>query len=129
MLEAHLLLVITSIDGNRLQAHSFCVLLRKRTESTAGADNGDGLARLSSRLFEALVYGDAGAENGGDCVEGDGLVDAGDVGRLCDAVLLEGAVDSIAGEEGFGAQGLVGGLAEVASQTCAVDPLWGNLSV
>lgn len=47
----------------------------------------------------------------------------GDVGGLGNAVLLEGAVDGVAGEEGLGAEGLVGLLAEVAGETRAVDPL------
>lgn len=45
------------------------------------------------------------------------------MGALDDAVLLEGAVDGVAGEEGAGAEGLVGGLAEVAGEAGAVDPL------
>ena len=48
---------------------------------------------------------------------------ARDVGRLGDAILLEGAVDSVAREQGLRAQWLVGLLAEVTLQARSVDPL------
>lgn len=43
-------------------------------------------------------------------------MNAGNVGSFGNAVLLEGAIDSVAGEEGLGAEGLIGLLAEVAGQ-------------
>lgn len=45
------------------------------------------------------------------------------MGGFADGVLLEGAVDGVAGQEGFGAEGLVGLLAEVALEAGAVEPL------
>jgi len=43
-----------------------------------------------------FVYGDAGAENGRNSLERNGLGYSGDVGCLCNAILLEGAVDRVA---------------------------------
>jgi len=51
------------------------------------------------------------------------LGDRGDVRGLGDAVLLEGPVDGVAGEQGVGAQRLVRLLAELAGQARAVEPL------
>ena len=48
---------------------------------------------------------------------------AGDVRCFGDAVLLEGAVDRVAGQQGVWAEGLVGLLAEVAGEAGTVDPL------
>jgi len=45
------------------------------------------------------------------------------VGGFGNAVLLEGAVDSITGKEGFGTKRFVGSLAEVAGEAGTVDPL------
>lgn len=42
---------------------------------------------------------------------------------LGNAVLLEGAVDGVAGEEGVGAERLIGLLAEGAGKAGTVDPL------
>ena len=60
---AHLLLVVTGVDGDRTDAHGLAVLLGERTETTAGTDNGDGLSRASTRLFDALVDSDTSTEN------------------------------------------------------------------
>jgi len=123
LVQAHFLLLVTSVDADDAQAHGLCVLAGEGAETSAGADDGDGLAWAGARLLESLVDGDTGAQDGGDLCEVALLGDAGDVGGLCDAVLLEGAVDGVAGEEGLGAEGLVGGLAEVAGEAGAVDPL------
>lgn len=123
LVKTHVLLLISSINTNDTKTHGLCVLASQRAQPSAGADNGDGLARACARLLETLVDGDAGAENGGDGGEVAFLWNAGGVGALDDAVLLEGAVDGVAGEEGAGAEGLVGGLAEVAGEAGAVDPL------
>lgn len=45
------------------------------------------------------------------------------MGGARDAVLLESAVDGVAGELSFGAKGLIGLLAEAAGKAGAVDPL------
>lgn len=81
------------------------------------------MARADAGFFEAFVDGDTGAENGGDGLEVALLGDAGDVGGFGDAVFLEGAVDCVAGQEGLGAEWLVGALAEVTGEAGAVDPL------
>ena len=107
LLHAHLLLLGAGVDGDDVQAHGFSVLLGERSEAAAGTDDGDGLAGFGAGLFQALVNCDAGAEDGGDCVEGDVFVEAGDVGSFGDAVLLEGTVDGVAGEESFGAERFV----------------------
>lgn len=41
---AHGFLLVTRINGNDVQAHSLRVLLGKRTQTTARADNGDSLS-------------------------------------------------------------------------------------
>jgi hypothetical protein len=107
LLHAHLLLLVSRVDSDDLQAHCLCVLLGKGSESTASADNSDSLARLGSRLLQSLVDGDTGAQNWGDGIEGDVLVKASDVSCLGDAVLLEGSVDSVSGEESLSAKRLV----------------------
>ena len=123
LLQAHLLLLVARVDGDHVQAHGFGILLGEGSEAATSTNDGDGLARLSTRLLQALVDGDTGAENGGDGSEVTLLGDAGNVGSLSDTVLLEGAIDGVAGEEGLGAEGLVGALAEVTSKAGAVDPL------
>lgn len=123
LLCAHLLLVVTSVDGNGPQSHGLSVLLGEGSESTSGTDDGDGLAWTGSRLLQSLVDGDTGAENWSDGIEGNVLVQTSDVGGFGDAVLLERAVDCVAGKESLGAQRLVGLLAEVAGKAGTVDPL------
>lgn len=49
---------------------------------------------------------------------------AGDVGGFAEGVLLESAVDGVAGEEGLGAEGFVAGLAEGAGEAGSVEPLF-----
>ena len=123
LVQAHFLLLITGVDADNAQAHGLCVLAGEGAETSTGANDGDGLAWSGARLLESLVDGDTGAQDGRDGGEVALLGDAGDVGGLGDGVLLEGAVDSVAGEEGLGAEGLIGGLAEVAREAGAVDPL------
>ena len=108
LLQRHLLLLLAGVDGDDAEAHGLGVLLRERAEAAAGADDRHRLARPRPGLFQALVHGDAGAEHGGHAREVDVLGDLGDVGALGDGVLLEGAVDGVAGEEGFGAERFVG---------------------
>jgi len=96
LLQAHLPLLLTGVNGNHVQAHGFGVLLGEGSETATSTDDGDGLARLSVRLLQTLVDCDTGAEDGCDCVEGNVFVEAGDVSGLGDAVLLEGTVDGVA---------------------------------
>lgn len=124
----HLLLLLAPVDGDDAEAHGLGVLARQRAQPSSGADDGDGLARSRSGLLEAFVDGDACAKDGSDLVEGHIFGDAGDVGGFADGVLLEGAVDGVAGEEGFGAERFVGLLAEVAGEAGAVEPLGGGRS-
>lgn len=119
----HLALLLATVDGHRAQSHSLGILQSQRTETTTGADDGDGLAGAGARLLQALVDGQAGAQDGGDGVEGHVLGDLGGEGGLADGVLLEGAVDGVAGQLGVGTERLLGLLAELARQTRAVEPL------
>lgn len=96
LLRTHPPLLIPTINSDRPQPHSLGVLLGQTTQTAAGAYDGDGLARPCAGFFETLVDGYAGAEDGGDGVEGDGFVDAGDVRGFGYAVLLEGTVDGVA---------------------------------
>ena len=73
-------------------------MLGERTKSATSSDDSDSLARLGSRLLQALVDGDTGAQYWSDGVEGDVLVKASYVSCLGDAVLLEGSVNGVAGE-------------------------------
>lgn len=106
-----------------MDAHGLCVLDGNAAEAAAGADNGDCLAGADLRLLDALVDGDAGAQDGRDGLEVGALGDAGDVGGLCDGVLLERAVDGVARQQGLFAQRLVAVLAVGAAEARAVEPL------
>lgn len=107
LLKTHLLLLLASIDGNDPQAHSFCVLLGKGSKTATGSDNRNSLTRTGTRFLETLVNGDTGAQYGCNCVEGNVLVKASDMCCLGDGVLLESAVDGVAGEEGLATQRLI----------------------
>jgi hypothetical protein len=98
-------------------------LAGQRTETASSTDDGDELAGPSTRLLQALVDGDTGAENGSDGGEVAVLGDARHVCSFGNAVLLESAVDSVTRKEGLGAQWLVGRLAELAGQAGSVEPL------
>lgn len=128
-LSGHLLFLVTSVNCDYAEAHRSCVLNSQRTKSTACTDDGDGLAGSGVGLLQSLVDGDAGAENGRNGLQITFLGDTGNVSRFGDAVLLESAVDGVAGQEGFCAERLVGSLAEVARQARTVDPLRRMLSV
>lgn len=122
-LEAQIALLVAAVDGDGVQAHGLCVLQGDTTQTATGTDDGNGLAGPGVGLLEALVDGDAGAEDGGDGLEVALLGDAGDVGGLCDGVLLESSVDGVAGEQGLVAERLVAVLAVGAAQARAVEPL------
>ena len=123
LLQAHLPLLITTVDGNSPQAHSAGVLLCERTETTTGTYNGDSLTWLGSRLLQSLVDGNTGAQHGRDRGKVTFLGNASCVCCLGNAVLLEGAIDGVARQEGLAAQRFVRGLAEVARQARSVNPL------
>lgn len=97
----HLFLLVSSVDTDDSEAHSFCILAGERAETTAGTDNRYGLAWSSAGFFEAFVDGDTGTEDRCNGVERDVPGYSCNVGGFGNAVLLEGAVDSVAGEEGF----------------------------
>lgn len=120
---AKFLLVIPGINGNGVNAHGFCVLLCQRTQPATGTDYGHCLPGSCSRLFQALVYCDPCAEDGGDLIERNALGDMSDVSRRCHAVLLEGPINGVAGELGSQAKGFIGLLAEGAGQAGVVQPL------
>lgn len=101
LLHAHLLLVVTSVNGNRPKTHGLGVLLGERAKSATGTDNGDSLAWACTRLLQALVDGDTGTKYWSYGVERDVLVQPCDVRPLGDAVLLESAIDSVSGEQGL----------------------------
>jgi hypothetical protein len=61
---AHLLLLLTTIDGNGVDAHSLGVLNSDGTETTTSTNNSKRLASSDTRLLDTLVDGDTGAENG-----------------------------------------------------------------
>lgn len=96
LLQTHLLLVVSSVDGDHSQAHGLGVLLSKSSQSTTGSNNGNSLSWAGVRLLQALVHCDTGTKYGCDCIERDFLVEASDVGGFGDAVLLEGSVNGVA---------------------------------
>lgn len=98
---AHVRLLVSAIDGEDVETHGLGVLASESAETTAGTDDGDGLAWASAGLLESLVDGDTGAEDWGDGGEVNVLWNAGYVGGFADGVLLEGTVDSVAGEDGL----------------------------
>lgn len=118
-----LVLLVTAVDGDGVDAHGLAVLQGHVTEATAGTGDGNPLAGPHTGLLDALVDGDTRAEDRGDCFEVDTLGDAGDVSGLGNGILLEGAIDGVAGQLGVGAQGLVGCHAVGTRQTGAVEPL------
>jgi hypothetical protein len=81
------------------------------------------LPGTNARLFDALVNGDTCAQDWGDTVEWDILGDSGNVIGLCNAVLLESAVNSVSRHGSLGTQRLIRLLAKVTRKTRAVDPL------
>jgi hypothetical protein len=97
----HLLLRIARVDADDAAAHGLCVLTCEGSETAARADNGDPLARLDARLLQSLVDCDTRAQHGGDGREVAALGDAGNVRGFGNAVLLEGTVDGVAGEQGL----------------------------
>ncbi|KAH0238194.1 GroES-like protein, partial [Aureobasidium melanogenum] len=120
---AHLLLVITSVDGDGTDTHGLAVLLSEGTETTTSTDNGYCLARASTGFLDTLVDSDTGTQNGCNTIQRSVLAKSGDVCGLCYSVLLEGAIDSISGQLSLGAQRLVCLHAEVARKARSVDPL------
>ena len=50
------------------------------------------------------------------------------MGSLGDTVLLERAVDSVATQQSFGAEGLIASLAEITGQAGTVEPLGEEVS-
>lgn len=122
-LGAGLALVVTTVDGDGVDAHGLAVLQRHVAETATGTSNGDPLACAHARLLDALVDSDTGAQHGRDGLEVDAVRDAGNVSGLGHGILLEGAVDGVARQSGFSAKGFVGSHAVGAGQTRAVDPL------
>lgn len=120
---AESLLLLTTIDGNGVEAHGLAVLESDGTETTTGTDNGDVLAGADTGLLETLVDGDTGAENGGDGLEVKLLGDAGNVGSGGEGVLLEGTVDGVSRHLSLGAERLVGLVAVSAGEARVVEPL------
>lgn len=120
---ASLALLVTAVNGNGVDAHGLAVLESHVAKTATSTGNGDPLASAEAGLLDALVDGDTSTQHRGDGLEVDTIGDAGHVGSLGDGVLLERAIDRVAGQRGLGAQGLVGGHTVGARQTGAVDPL------
>jgi hypothetical protein len=95
LLGNHLLLLVTSVDTDDTAAHGLSVLASERSETTTGTDDGDPLARLDTGLLQTLVDGDTSAENRCNSIKSALFGDAGNVGSLSNAVLLESAVDCV----------------------------------
>ena len=109
-----LLLLLAGVNANDAETHGFGVLSSQASESTAGTDNGDGLAWLGLGGLQSLVDGDTGAENWGDSSHVDALGQLGEGSGLANAVLLEGSINSVSGEVCLLAEDVLAGLAEFA---------------
>jgi len=120
---AHLLLLLTTINGNGMDTHSLGVLNSDGTETTTSTDDSKRLAGLDTGLLDTLVDGDTGAENGGDGLKVTLLRDASNVDSLGDGVLLERSIDGVTGEKSLSAERLIGVLAVRAAQARTVEPL------
>jgi hypothetical protein len=120
---AHLLLLITGINGNGPQTHHLRVLTSQRPKPTARTNDRYELTRLRTRLFQTLVHGDTSAQDRCDGSKVTVLGDPRNVSRFGNAVLLERAVDGVAREQRLGAERLVGLLAEAAGKAGPVEPL------
>lgn len=70
-------------------------MLSKRTETTASADDGNGLSRAHTRLLDALVDGDTSAEDWCYALQRDVLRESSHVGGLGDSILLEGTINGV----------------------------------
>jgi len=84
------------VNSNNPQTHSLCVLLCERSQTTSSTDNGNGLTWTGTRFLETLVDSDTGAKDWSDTVQGNLLVETGNVCGLGNGVLLEGSIDSVA---------------------------------
>lgn len=104
LLQAHLLLLVARVNGNHSQAHGFGILLSEGSETATSSHNGNSLAGAGVRLLQALVDRDTCAEDRCNCIERNVFVEASNVGGLCNAVLLEGAIDGVSREKSFGAE-------------------------
>jgi hypothetical protein len=119
----HLLLLVTGVDTDDTASHCLCVLASKRSETTTSTNDSDPLTGFDFGLLQSFVDSNTRAENRGDSIKCTLLGDAGNVGSLSNAVLLESTIDCVTRKKGLCAERLVGLLAEVASQTGSVDPL------
>ena len=124
LLQTHLPLLLTGINGDRPHTHSTGVLLGKGTKTTTATDNADSLPWPGTRLLQALVDGDTSAENWCNRVQWDILWNDLGVAALDNGVLLEGSINSVPGEKCLRAKWLVGLLAEIALEARTVDPLY-----
>ena len=114
-------LVVVDVDGGDAQAHGPGVLDRDVAEPADAGDD-DPLARARLGHLQALVDGDAGAEDRGDL---DGVRAVGDergVRGVDEHVLAEGAVDAVARVLLLLAQGLPAGGAELALAAGREEP-------
>lgn len=124
---AHLLLLLSGIDGNGSETHGLCVLLSERTETSSSSDDGYSLAWAGTGLLETLVHGDTGTENWGDLVEWDFFGDSGNVCGLGDTVLLEGSVNCVTRDKSLSAERFVRLLTEITLQAAAIEPLYTSM--
>jgi len=125
--QAQLLLLLATINGNGVDAHSLSVLNSNGTETTTSTDNSKRLAGPDTGLLDTLVDSDTGAENGRDGLEVTLLGDASNVDSLSDSVLLERAIDGVTGKKSLSTERLVGVLAVRAAQARTIEPLDTNL--
>lgn len=121
-----LLLLVTAVNANDVDAHGSGVLNCQTAQPAASSNNGYCLAGLGSRFLQSLVDGDTCAEDGGNLIERNAFWDVGHMSGRGNGILLEGSINGVAGEFGGQAEGFVGLLTEGAAQARVVQPLDAN---
>ena len=114
-------LPVINVDGADLEAHDFGILNGKVSEAARAGDD-DPLARLRLGLLDALVGGDAGADDGRGLFGVKARRYVGDVIRIGDEMLRKAAIPRIAAELRLGADRLPGRQAMLAVTAGRVEP-------
>jgi len=112
---------VVDIDGTDSKAHHLGVLNPEVAEATGAGDH-DPLARPRLGFLDALVSGNAGADQRRGELRVESIWDMRDIIRVGDNVFGEAAVPGIAAELCFRADGLLGRQAMLAMAAGRVEP-------
>lgn len=92
----HLLLLVTTVNGNDSKTHCFCVLAGKGTKTSTSANNSDVLPWASSRFLQSFVDCNTCTENWSNGVKLYVFGYSCNMGGLGNTVLLESSIDGVA---------------------------------